>query len=85
MNAGLANGVFSSYLIRWISKEYAKPEIIITENGWSDDGTLDDSDRIEYIREHLTKVIESIEDGCNVSAYTIWSVIDNFEWTSGYT
>lgn len=72
-------------IFRWIKNEYGNPEVIITENGWSDNGTLVDSDRIDYIRSHLTEVIKAIRDGCNVTGYTVWSIIDNFEWTSGYT
>lgn len=34
----------------WLRKRYDNPVMIITENGWSDDGQLQDSGRIEYYR-----------------------------------
>lgn len=38
-------------LLKWIKKNYDNPEIIITENGYSDyDGTLEDNKRINYIQ-----------------------------------
>lgn len=73
-------------LLRWIRDEYDNPEVIITENGWSDDGELEDTGRIEYLRNHLQQVLIAVnEDACNVQGYAYWSIIDNFEWLRGYT
>lgn len=70
----------------WIKNEYDNPEVIITENGWSDDGELNDVGRIDYLKSHLQATLEArIVDGCNVTGYTHWSVIDNFEWGRGYS
>lgn len=55
------------------------------ENGWSEDA-MDDIGRIAYMREHLQSVLEAIHiDGCNVTGYTHWTIVDNFEWNNGYT
>lgn len=35
---------------RWIKDQYGNPDLIVTENGWSDDGELNDEGRIEYYR-----------------------------------
>lgn len=70
----------------WFKNEYGNPLVLITENGWSDDGGLEDDDRIEYLKSHLTSISKAIkDDGCNVIGYTTWSIIDNFEWLRGYT
>lgn len=70
----------------WFKNEYNNPAVFITENGWSDDGELEDDGRIEYLKSHLTSISKAInEDGCNVFGYTAWSIIDNFEWLRGYT
>lgn len=37
-------------LCSWIKNNYNNVEVIITENGWSDDGQLDDTERIDYLK-----------------------------------
>lgn len=60
--------------------------MIITENGYSDRGTLNDQDRITYYKQYLSALLEAIyEDGVKVVGYTAWSLLDNFEWARGYT
>ncbi|KAG5677738.1 hypothetical protein PVAND_007469 [Polypedilum vanderplanki] len=70
----------------WIKNEYNNIPVIITENGWSDSGELEDDDRINYYKEHLISVAKAINiEKCNVLGYTAWSIIDNFEWRKGFS
>lgn len=69
----------------WFKNNYNNPLVIITENGWSDEGETEDNDRIEYLKSHLVAISKSIDEGCNVIGYTTWSIVDNFEWLRGYT
>ncbi|CAH2102052.1 unnamed protein product [Euphydryas editha] len=72
--------------LNWIKREYDNPLVIITENGVSYEKGLVDTRRIEYIKEYLKSLHAAItKDNCNVYGYTYWSLIDNFEWTSGYS
>lgn len=34
---------------------------------------------------HLLAVLDAINDGCNVTGHTTWSILDNFEWMRGYS
>lgn len=72
-------------LLVWIKDSYGNPSVMITENGWSDEGELEDAGRVLYIREHLEALARAVEEGCDVNAYTVWSLTDNFEWKMGYT
>lgn len=77
-------------LLIWIKYKYGNPDVIVTENGVSDDdehrGSLLDTQRIRYLTSYINNVLKAIKlDGCNVVGYTLWSLMDNFEWTSGFT
>uniref|UniRef100_A0A6P7H5R2 Myrosinase 1-like isoform X2 n=1 Tax=Diabrotica virgifera virgifera TaxID=50390 RepID=A0A6P7H5R2_DIAVI len=74
-------------LLNWFKQEYFNPEILITENGYSDfTGQLNDPNRTHYITDYLSAVKDAIDyDGVNVIGYNVWSIIDTFEWNAGYT
>lgn len=72
-------------LLNWIKAEYNNPEQIVFENGFSDRDNLNDDDRVSYYNQYLNALLDAIEDGANVTSYTAWSLMDNFEWVQGYT
>ena len=55
--------------------------IYVTENGIS---TEDDSRRVEYIGRALEALARCLGDGIDIRGYIYWSLLDNFEWISGY-
>jgi beta-glucosidase len=73
-----------------ITRDYGAPDIYITENGaaFPDevvDGRVDDPRRIDYLRAHLAACHRAIQDGVKLRGYFCWSLLDNFEWTHGYS
>ncbi|GAA2948776.1 GH1 family beta-glucosidase [Glutamicibacter bergerei] len=78
-------------LLNRLKADYSDlPALYITENGasytdeLSPDGTVADTERSEYIFDHLDAVAGAIEDGVSVRGYFVWSLLDNFEWAWGY-
>lgn len=71
--------------------EHPELPLMITENGaaFDDrmgvDGGIRDDDRIAYLRDHLAVVHEAIAAGVDVRGYFVWSLLDNFEWSYGYS
>ena len=47
------------------------------------DGTIKDSYRIEYLKEHVKALKESIEDGVNLIGYLPWGCIDLVSASTG--
>ncbi|KAI4491174.1 hypothetical protein M0802_010395 [Mischocyttarus mexicanus] len=73
-------------ILKTIKNKYDNPRILVTENGCSDNGTLIDTKRINFISDYLKSMLQAVyEDGCRVYGYTVWSLLDNFEWASGFT
>ncbi|HSB27914.1 MAG TPA: GH1 family beta-glucosidase [Pyrinomonadaceae bacterium] len=76
---------------RHVAKIWNAKEIYITENGCSSsdipaaDGLVYDTDRVMYLRNYLTQLQRATADGVPVRGYFLWSLMDNFEWTDGYT
>lgn len=46
---------------------------------------LFDRERVNYYRSYLKELKRAMDDGANVTGYFAWSLLDNFEWLSGYS
>ncbi|MFI2652029.1 GH1 family beta-glucosidase [Micromonospora fulviviridis] len=73
-----------------VTRDYGRVPITITENGLpcpdtlAADGTIDDSARIDFLRDHFAAAHRAIRDGVPLESYHVWSLLDNFEWAEGY-
>ena len=71
----------------------ALPPVIVSENGASfpepdslgPGEEIFDQDRIDYLNGHILAVADAIAAGVSVEEYTVWSLLDNFEWSDGFT
>lgn len=71
--------------------EYQIPRLYITENGASyndgpdETGHIHDWRRIAYLQMHIQAASRAVQAGIPLAGYFVWSLLDNFEWASGYT
>ncbi|KAG5253566.1 beta-glucosidase [Salix suchowensis] len=81
-------------LLNYTKDHYRSPTIYVTENGVDDVNSnasslkeaLDDPVREKSYKDHLENVLRSIkEHGVDVKGFFAWTLMDNFEWGSGYT
>jgi beta-glucosidase len=78
-------------LLTWLHTNYAFPALIVTENGaaYDDvvgpDGSIDDPARVVYLRDHVQAAYDALATGVPLRGYFVWSLLDNFEWSYGYS
>jgi beta-glucosidase len=76
-------------LLLTLHRDYTLPPTYITENGGAfpdplADGRVHDFDRTDYLATHINAVGEALAQGVPMAGYMVWSLMDNFEWASGY-
>lgn len=78
-------------ILERIAANYPVSNIYVTESGaaYTDvvnpDRSIVDDKRTEYLEQHLIAVSRSINDKVPVRGYFAWALMDNFEWSEGFT
>jgi len=76
-----------------IRDNYDNIETFISENGMgveneerfrNDQGFIEDTYRIEFIKDHLFYIHKAIKEGCNCNGYHLWTLVDNWSWQNAY-
>jgi beta-glucosidase len=79
------------WAVRNVSDIWKPKALYITENGCSADdvvtaeGRIEDTDRVMYLRNHLTHLHRAASEGYPIKGYFLWSLLDNYEWADGYS
>lgn len=79
-------------LLLWFKDTYGDLPVYITENGAAffdppvaEGGRVRDPLRTDYLRKHLSAIHDAIAAGVDVRGYMAWSLLDNLEWSLGYS
>jgi beta-glucosidase len=79
------------WAVRNVGDIWKPKAMYITENGCSSDdvltanGRVEDTDRVMYLRNHLTHLHRAASEGYPIKGYFLWSLLDNYEWADGYS
>ncbi len=76
----------------WVKERYGSLPLYVTENGAAffdppavEGELLEDPLRVDYLKRHLAAAHAAIEQGVDLRGYFVWSLLDNFEWSLGYS
>ncbi len=75
---------------RQLKEFWGVDRVYLVENGCAGndrlnrDGEVMDTQRIMYLRNHLLNAALAIKEGYPLHGYFAWSLLDNFEWASGF-
>ena len=76
------------YTLNELYDRYQIP-LMVVENGLGafdkieEDGTINDSYRIDYLRQHIEQMIGAVEDGVDLMGYTPWGCIELVSASTG--
>jgi beta-glucosidase len=80
-------------LLMRLHRDWTLPPLYVKENGAAFQDTLvptpaggrvHDVERTDYIASHIAAVGDAMAQGVPMAGYMVWSLMDNFEWASGY-
>jgi|AutmiccommuBRH23_1029490.scaffolds.fasta_scaffold00682_3 beta-glucosidase len=78
-------------VLKNLQDRYGDLLFVISESGCAtrdivdEVGYVDDKERIDYLRMHFECAWKAIQSGINLRGYYVWSLMDNFEWSQGYS
>ncbi|MBW8807902.1 MAG: family 1 glycosylhydrolase, partial [Lysobacter sp.] len=83
--------------LTWVKDRYGDIPMYITENGAaffdppvaepdaSGERRVRDPLRMDYLQKHIGAIHDAIQAGCDIRGYMVWSLLDNLEWSLGYS
>jgi beta-glucosidase len=79
-------------VVAWYHARYPSSTFLVTENGWGNASTsaeersLNDFERCNFLRDYVGNLsLAASTHGIAVGGYFVWSLLDDFEWTHGYS
>ena len=77
-------------LLTRVHRDYNPPAIYITENGAAfadqlEGDSVHDLRRVAFLRGYIGAVGRAAAEGAPIRGYFVWSLMDNFEWSLGYS
>ena len=84
----IAPAALTGLLVR-LERDYGPLRMMITENGGAfpeepNGSSVADPARVAFLADHFEAARRAIDEGVGLEAYFVWSLLDNFEWESGY-